>query len=438
MEKTPITTHISKLTHEGRGIAHVDGKATFLFGGLPDEDVTFKYTHKKSNFAEGDVIEVLQASSQRVTPKCAHFSLCGGCSLQHADHALQIAHKQSVLLEQLKHFGNLSPQEILPPLTANIWGYRKKARLGVKFVAKKNTVLVGFRERKSIFLAQLDQCEVLDPRVGHLITPLRELITTLSVYQNIAQIEVAISDAEVALVFRNLKSLTPEDENKLKAFGKQHNVLIYLQPGNAESVYLLSPESRILNPESLLTYTLPDFDLKLQFHPMDFTQVNSEINRKMVKLALELLAPTKDETVLDLFCGLGNFTLPLARFAKQVIGVEGSDKMVERATANAALNNITNTEFYTADLSADFSANNWAKQTYDKILLDPPRTGAEKIIEFIPHWKAKKIVYVSCNPATLARDAGHLVKHGYHLSKAGIIDMFPHTSHVESIAVFEK
>jgi 23S rRNA (uracil1939-C5)-methyltransferase len=426
---------IEKLTHEGRGLTHVKDKATFIFGALPTETVEIIPTRRHRSYDEADASTILTASPERVSPRCPHFSLCGGCSMQHAKHDLQIAHKQSVLLEQLQHFGQIKPQEVLLPLLGPIWGYRKKARLGVKYVAKKNGVLVGFRERKSSFLAQLNTCDVLDPKVGLLLTALQILIAGLSVYNQIAQIEVAIDDERAALVFRNLAPLTAADEAQLCAFADQHQLWIYLQPGNNETVYRLWPNK---NSSELLSYALPDFSLRYEFHPMDFTQVNSEINRKLVSTAMKLLDPQADETILDLFCGLGNFTLPIARFAKQAVGIEGSQAMVERAMHNAKLNQITNTAFYAANLQTDFSKENWAQQTYDKILLDPPRTGAEDIVKFLPAWKAKRIVYVSCNPATRARDAGILVnQHGYQLTKAGIIDMFPHTSHVESIAVFE-
>lgn len=435
MPKLTFTAHIEKLTHEGRGLAHINHKTLFVFGGLATEVVEFDYIRRKKNFDEAEVNKIISAAPQRVNPSCPHFGLCGGCSMQHAHHDLQINHKQAVLLEQLQHFGQVQAKALLPPLTGPIWSYRKKARLGVKYVAKKHTVLVGFRERKSSLLAQLDACMVLDPKVGMLITPLRELIASLTVYNQIAQIEVAVDDQRAALILRNLTKLSTEDEIKVSEFAKAHHLWIYLQPGNADTAYKLYP---IDSPQALLSYALTDFNLKLEFHPLDFTQVNSEINRKLVNLAVALVDPQAHETVLDLFCGLGNFTLPLARRAAAVVGVEGAPKMVQRAQQNAVLNSITNAQFYTTDLQQDLAAAPWAQQSYDKILLDPPRTGAETIMKFLPAWKAKRIVYVSCNPATLARDANILVhQHGYTLTTVGIVDMFPHTSHVESIAQFD-
>jgi 23S rRNA (uracil1939-C5)-methyltransferase len=426
---------ITRLSHEGRGIAQIDGKNTFLFGGLPEEAVLFHYTQKRGRFDEGDVTEVLSASPERTTPGCEHFALCGGCSFQHANHALQLSHKQSVLLEQLEHMAHLKVPQVLAPLTGAIWGYRRKARLGVRYVAKKESVLVGFRERKSPYLAQLNSCKILDPKVGELITPLRELITLLESFDKIAQIEVAVDDTRAALVFRNLVTLSEKDEAKLRAFGEQHTLWIYLQPGNETTVYKIYPK----NDKSLLEYKLSAFNLRFQFHPLDFVQINNEVNQKLVALAITLLDPKPTDTILDLFCGLGNFTLPLATLADKVIGVEGSDKMVERAYSNAKLNAISNVEFYAANLQGDLNPEDpWTNQTFDKILLDPPRTGAAEIVPQLSNWKPQRIVYVSCNPATLARDAALIVALGYTLTQAGIIDMFPHTAHVESIAVFEK
>jgi len=333
----------------------------------------------------------------------------------------------------LAHFGGIQPKEILPPLTVPIWGYRRKARLGVKYVAKKAKVLVGFREKNGRYLADIEQCEVLHPKIGLLLSELQQLIFNLAARQTIPQIEMAMGDEECALVFRHMEILSDADKNQLIHFGQLHQLQIFLQPGGVETIYPLWPE--VPKP---LSYALPDFDLELQFKPSDFTQVNVDINRRMVSYALELLAPTSEERVLDLFCGLGNFTLPLARRCKEVVGVEGDEPMVKRGYENAKLNNIDNVAFYAANLAADFSSAPWARQGFDKILLDPPRTGALEVIQHLPAFGASRIVYVSCNPATLARDAGVLASQGYRLIKAGVMDMFPHTRHVESIAVFEK
>jgi 23S rRNA (uracil1939-C5)-methyltransferase len=426
---------IESLNHEGRGVAHVNGKATFIFNALPGETVEFDYTYSRKKFDCGKATTILSASTDRVTPRCNHFGICGGCSLQHVNVNAQISYKQNILLEQLRHFGAAKPENILPPLTASEYGYRHKARLGVRYVIKKETVLVGFREQQSNYLAQLSDCPVLHSSVGNLITPLRELIARLEAYQDIAQIEVAVAEPAPALVLRNLIELSANDKQILIEFAKQHDIWLYLQPGNADTVSKLYP-----NDEQLfLHYTLPEFNLTYQFHPLDFTQINPSINQKMVPLALSLLELKTTDKVLDLFCGLGNFTLPLAKIANHVVGVEGSEKMVERARMNAAHNAISNVEFFAADLMADCSNQAWAQQYYNKILLDPPRSGAFDILPLIANMKTNTIVYVSCNPATLARDAGELVnKYGYNLISVGVMDMFPHTAHVESIALFKK
>lgn len=423
---------ITKLSHDGRGIAHINGKITFIEGALPDEEVMFMYTQRRSKYDEGRVTEVLTASSMRAEPGCQHYHVCGGCNLQHLQPSDQLALKQAMLLEQLTHFGELSPEEVLPPLTGPLWEYRRKARLGVKYVAKKAAVLVGFREKDSRFLADLTVCEVLHPSVGKKLLLLKQLIAGLEAYQQIPQIEVAIGDNATVLIVRHMVALSTADLGKLTEFAQQQQLQIFLQPGGMETVHPLWPTQ----PDTLY-YELPDFDLKLEFKPTDFTQVNAEINQRMVSYALDLLEVTPTDRVLDLFCGLGNFTLPLARRCKAVVGVEGDAGMVTRGYENARLNAIQNVDFYAADLSRDFSTASWAQQGFDKILLDPPRTGALEVIQHLSAFKARRIVYVSCNPATLARDAGVLAKQGYRLTKAGIMDMFPHTRHVESIAVFE-
>lgn len=430
------TVSITSLSHEGRGIAKLDQKTLFIEGALPEETVSFHYTKRHKNFDEAKVENILVPSLDRQTPFCPHFDRCGGCTFQHASPTLQLAHKQSVLLEQLWHMGKVRPEEVLPPLTGPLQGYRKKARLGVRYVSKKGRVLVGFRERQSAFLAELNECPVLDPRVGQLILPLRDLISSLTVYDKIAQIEVAVDDQRAALVFRNLAPLSAQDEANCREFAKTHQLWLYLQPGNPQTVYRLYPDETV---EPLLSYKLPEFQLEFAFHPMDFTQINSEINSKLVSQALKWLDPTSNDTILDLFCGLGNFTLPIARFAKQVVGVEGSELMVERAQKNAQLNQLQNVEFYAENLQAETLTGAWCHRSYDKILLDPPRTGAKECIKLMGKFCPERIVYVSCNPATLARDAGLLVhEEGYRLIAAGIIDMFPHTQHVESMAVFER
>ena len=349
-------------------------------------------------------------------------------------HDFQIEHKQSVLMEQLTHIGKVKPKSVIPPLTGPIWGYRRKARLGVKYVDKKERLLVGFREKYSPFVADMNSCEVLHPSVGTLIEPLQCLITELSLIKQIPQIEVAIGDEVTALIFRHLADFNDEDLIKLKAFAEQYNVDIYLQSGGLDSVVPLVNT----NP-SQLSYALTEFDVTLNFLPTDFTQVNLEINRAMVPRALELLEVNSEDNVLDLFCGIGNFTLPLARKAASVLGIDGEHGLVERAKQNAALNNINNVEFRAIDLAKDDLSEDFLKSGFNKLLLDPARNGAQEVIEKMNLKTIDRIVYISCNPSTLARDAGILVNDkGFKLEQAGVMDMFPHTTHVESIAVFSR
>lgn len=430
-----IDVTIHSLSHDGRGIATINGKTTFVHGAMTGETVKCKITRQHRRYNEGIATEIKIAAAERVIAPCLHFGVCGGCSMQHMSMASQVQFKQQTLLEQLKHFGKIEPENILPPITGEAWGYRRKARLGVRYVIKKSKLLVGFREKFSNYLADIQQCLVLYPSVGTRITALAELITSLSQYQHIAQIEVAVSDDATALVFRHLTPLPEIDRIKLYEFGKSTGLHIYLQPNPPEAINKLWPE----NNNERLTYALPDYNLILQFHPLDFTQVNREINLLMIKQALQLLAPQSEDTILDLFCGLGNFTLPMARYAQQVIGIEGSDTMVKRAEENAQYNQINNAKFYAANLMEPSEQAPWMQRQYDKILLDPPRSGAKEIIVHFSQFSAQKIVYISCNPATLARDAGELAyTHGYKLKQVGVINMFPHTSHVEAIALFEK
>ncbi|MBI3344618.1 MAG: 23S rRNA (uracil(1939)-C(5))-methyltransferase RlmD [Gammaproteobacteria bacterium] len=432
LSQEPVLAHIESLSHDGRGVAHINGKALFIEGALPGEQVLFTYIKQRKRYDEAKVEKIIKPSPDRVEPRCAHFNVCGGCSLQHLTPAAQIAAKQQVLLDSLKHIGGIEPGVVLAPLTGPSWGYRRRARLGVKFVIKKDKLLIGFREKRSSLLADIERCEVLHPPVGGLLPALCELIAGLEAYNCIPQIEVAAGDEATALVFRNLAELSNTDLIKLQDFGKQQNIQIHLQPAGPESVTLIWPET------AALSYRLPEFNLELFFSPADFVQINADVNRAMISRVIELLQPGAHERVLDLFCGLGNFTLPLARHAARVTGVEGEAKLIQRAQDNAQRNGIHNAEFYAAGLSQDLSGQPWAKQRFDKILLDPPRTGALEIIKQLPAFEAKRIVYVSCNPATLARDARALTENGYTLMSAGVLDMFPHTTHVESIALFEK
>lgn len=427
-------TDITSLSHDGRGIAHVNGKTTFLHGGLPGETVTFTYLKRFGKYDEARVMSVLTAAAERVKPPCAHFGTCGGCSLQHLNHAHQIAHKERVLLEQLQHIGKITPEQVLPPLTGPTTGYRNKARLGVRYVRKKEKMLVGFRELDGRFLADIDHCSVLNPAVGEHLQTLQQFMTSLSIYEHIPQLEIAVSADVAALIFRHLQPFNQEDLEKLRNFGQTHNFYIYLQSGGHATVSLLWPEQK----EQRLTYTLPEQQLTLQFHPSDFTQVNTTINQQMVTQALALLQPQRTDHILDLFCGLGNFTLALAQHSAQATGIEGEATLVAQAKENAELNSIANATFYACDLSKNITAAAFAQQKFDAILLDPPRSGAQEIVQQFSHFAAKKVLYVSCNPATLARDAAELINQGYKLTKAGIMDMFPHTSHVEAMALFEK
>jgi len=430
----PVRAHVEFLDHEGRGVARVQGKVTCIDGALPGEEVRFRYRRIRGRFDEGRVVEVLQASSDRVVPRCPHFGVCGGCTLQHLHPEAQLRAKQARLLETLEHLGGVEPPEVFPPLTGPLWGYRRKARLGVRYVAKKGRLLVGFRERGSRFVADLSRCEVLDPAVGQRLVALQDLIASLEPFDRIPQVEVAVGDQGTALVFRHLVPLPEADREALRSFGAAHGLRVYLQPGGPETVSVLYPET-----EAELSYRLAAWDVDLQFQPTDFAQVNGELNQQMVARALELLGAGPCDRVLDLFCGLGNFTLPLSRSAGQVVGVEGDDGLVGRARQNARRNGIDNVTFHVDDLSRPSATGVWREGAYDRLLLDPPRSGAPQVLAVLAEPYPRRVVYVSCNPATLARDAGELVRtHGYRLAGAGIIDMFPHTAHVESIAVFDR
>ncbi|MEW8507060.1 MAG: 23S rRNA (uracil(1939)-C(5))-methyltransferase RlmD [Candidatus Thiodiazotropha sp.] len=430
----PVETEIESLTHDGKGVAHIDGKATFVVGSLPGERVRFIYTGRRRSYDEGRVVEVLDPSAQRTEPRCGQFGVCGGCSLQHQEPQAQVAGKQQALLDALKHIGRVVSDEILTPLVGeSVWGYRRKARLGVRYVPKKGGTLVGFRERGSSYVADIDRCHILHPRVGDLLPELGALIDQLSIRDQIPQIEMAMGDDDCILIFRMLSPPSEEDLMKLAIFGPRHELAIYLQEGGPETIRALDFEA------TSLSYSLPEFDLRLDFLPSDFTQVNTDINRRMVSRAVSLLELEAGDRVLDLFCGLGNFTLPLARTAGHVTGVEGDSGLVARARDNAMRNAIENVAFYTANLYESLENEPWLLQNFNKVLLDPPRSGAQEVLELLPKLGAERIVYVSCYPGTLARDAGILVhEQGYRLLRAGVMDMFPHTAHVESIALFER
>lgn len=433
MPADPVMACIESLSHDGRGVVHIDGKTTFVDGALPGEEISFVYTARTRKFDEGRVCGIFSASPERVEPRCAHFGMCGGCSLQHQAAERQIFGKQQSLLDSLERIGKVEPRRLLQPLTGPVWGYRNKARLGVKFVKKKGRVLVGFREKRTPYLADIRRCEVLHPSVGERIEALAELIQSLETRERIAQIEVAVGDDAAALVFRNLDPLPAGDSDRLKDWARETGLHIYLQPAGPDSIELLWPEC------SQLSYRLPVYDVELRFLPTDFTQVNPAINQPMITQALSLLEVEVSHRVLDLFCGLGNFTLPLARRADSVTGVEGDAALVQRARDNARRNGIGNACFHAVDLNEDPGAHTWMQQSYDRILLDPPRSGAQEMVRHLGRLRAGRLVYVSCHPGSLARDAGVLVHElGYTLAAVGVMDMFPHTAHVESMALFVR
>ena len=436
MKQQDNPINITNLNHDGRGIAKLDGKTQFILNALPNETVKYAQLRKHKRFDEGIANEIINASPDRIEPKCKHFGMCGGCQLQHMDTQAQLLYKQAVVLEQMKHIGKIEPEQILAPINGDIYGYRNKARLGAKYVEKKQKMLVGFRELNGRFIADLSSCPILTPAVGERLTNIADLINSLSCHNQIPQIEIAAAeDNQCVLIFRNLATLNEDDNSKLKLFGEQFNFTICLQPSNYESIYQVYPEGKTI-PE--LYYTIPEHQIKITFHPADFTQVNQSTNLQMIDKAIELLQLKKSDKVLDLFCGLGNFTLPIARYVKQITGIEGDLKMVQKSGVNATVNNIDNIDFYAQNLFEPEINAPWFNQTYDKLLLDPPRAGAEQICKNINQFAAERIVYISCNSATLARDAGFIVQHGYKLAKLGIINMFPQTAHVETIALFLK
>lgn len=428
----PATVRIEAMSHEGRGIANINGKTVFVFGALQNELVKIQIQKTSRSFDQAITLEVLEAAPERIEAKCEAFEHCGGCSLQHLSNRDQIEFKQNTLQEMMQHAG-VEVLEVIEPLQASSWGYRRKARLGVKYVRKKGRVLVGFRERNSPFLADMSQCEVLIPQVGHHLSRLAELIESLEVRESIPQIEVAADDTNTQLVIRHLVALPDADRDKLTNFARESGLWLQLQSAGPDSIVNLYPDNQSL-------YFLPEAngDIRINFTAVDFVQVNNEINQKMVRQALDFLDLKPEDRVLDLFCGLGNFTLPMASRCQAVIGVEGDETMVKRAKNNALDHQIENTEYYVADLTQIDQDWPWMRQTYDKILLDPPRSGAMEIAEIIKRFKSQTIVYVSCQPSSLVRDSQIICNNGYKLIKLGAMDMFPQTAHVESMAVFQR
>ncbi len=427
----PVTAEVERLSHEGRGVARVDGKIVFIEGALPGEQVVFRHTRRHGQFDEGSVLEVLRASPDRIAPRCAHAERCGGCSLQHQASGAQIAHKQAVLLELLDHQAGVAPAHVLPPVAGPLWGYRRRARLSVRYVHKRQEVLIGFREKGSHFVADIARCETLVAEVGTRLPELRALVAALSCAQDIPQIEVAAGDHDIALLFRHLVPLTEDDVTRLREFAQATGLRVYSQAGGIETL------RRLDGPEAPLRYRVAG--LELEYLPGDFVQVNAAINDTIVPLAIDLLGVDANDHVLDLFCGLGNFTLPLALQAARVGGVEGDAGLVARAAANAHRLGLGNVDFAAANLFTPEGIAAIPAGPWSKVLLDPPRSGAAEVLAAHDFRRVERVCYVSCNPVTLARDAATLVRqHGYRLDAAGVLDMFPHTTHVESIALFAR
>jgi 23S rRNA (uracil1939-C5)-methyltransferase len=437
---------IESLDQEGRRVAHADGKAIFVEGALPGERVRVAGVRNKPSYEIARVTAVQKASASRVVPRCPHFGVCGGCTLQHAHPSLQIAAKQRALEDALARIGRVRAERMLPPIEGPAWGYRFRARLSVRHVAKKGGVLVGFHERKSSYVADMTECHVLPRRISDLLPALRALVAALSIFDRLPQIEVAVGERMedgvlvlvYALLLRILEPLTRADEDQLRAFAQRHGVTFWLQTGGPATVVPFAA------PDAALAYLLPEFSIEMPFAPTDFTQVNSAINRVLVRRALALLDPQPGESVIDYFCGLGNFTLPIARRGARVLGIEGNAGLVQRAEANARHNGLAaRARFAVANLFAATADSVHALGPCDRTLIDPPREGAVELVKSLPARDAptglNRIVYVSCAPGTLARDASILVhERGYRLAAAGVVNMFPHTAHVESFAVFER
>jgi 23S rRNA (uracil1939-C5)-methyltransferase len=427
---------IESIDHEGVGVAHVDGKVTFLDGGVTGERVTFARRRSRGNFDLGTVTAVLRESSQRVTPRCRFHGTCGGCAMQHVDAAAQVAAKQRVLEDNLARIGKVKPEQMLPPVIGPAWRYRNRARLSVHYVAKKGGVLVGFHERKSSFVADTDSCEVLPARISRLIPELREMFTAMTLRDRLPQLELAVGEDVTVFVLRNLEPLPEEDAARLRAFADRHGIQWWLQPKGPDTAHPFHPLEA-----PALDYRLPEFGLRLGFRPTDFTQVNAGVNRVLVKRAFGLLDPRPGERIGDLFCGMGNFSLALATSGADVVGVEGSPGLVARAAQNAQANGLeAHATFLAHDLYTDAEGALRRLGPVDKLLIDPPRDGAMDLCKGLPEaGSPSRIVYVSCSPSTLARDAGVLVNvKGYRLVAAGVVNMFPHTGHVESIALFDR
>jgi 23S rRNA (uracil1939-C5)-methyltransferase len=427
----PLELSITAISSEGRGIAEYNGKKVFVLGALPGETVMAQVYKQQSRYMEATTKTVLKASEKRVEPVCTYFGECGGCQMQHMSVLDQISHKQHELQKMLEHL-DIYPNTWAAPITGPTEGYRYKARIGVRYVPKKGGTLVGFRESHSNKIVEMNNCEVLHPKVGQNISGLKTLIDTLSIKDQLPQIEIAVGGNEVALVFRHLEPFKEDDLLKIQSFCEVKGLSFYCQPKGPDTVHKLWP-----NQDINLSYNLEQFNIKMDFHPLDFTQVNPEMNQKMIAQAIDWLEITAEDNILDLFCGLGNFTLPMAKFAGSAIGVEGEMRMVNKAKANAKNNQINNTDFYMANLFEDFEKAEWLAKKHTKLLLDPPRSGAAEVIAKIEAFDVERILYVSCQTSTFVRDAAQLVQEkGYRLEKIGIMDMFPHTKHVETMGLF--
>jgi len=427
---------IESLDHEARGVTRLVGKTIFVEGALPGEEVEHVSFRRKPSYEIARTVRVLAPSPARVPPRCPHFGVCGGCSMQHLDAQAQVAVKQRLLEDNLRHLGRVVAEELYAPIQGQAWAYRYRARLSVRLVVKKGGVLVGFHERKSSYVADMEQCEILPRHLSEMLLPLRRLVERLSIRERLPQIEVAVGERQTALVLRILEPLAVADETLLREFADHHGVVFYLQPQGPATAYRFHPAAG-----ARLSYLLPDFAIEHFFSPTEFTQVNHAINRVLVRRAVTLLDPRPGEQIADMFCGLGNFTLPIARRGARVLGVEGSAELVRRAGENAAANGLQHlADYRVANLFALTAETLAAFGRFDKMLIDPPREGAVELVKALTADDApRRLVYISCSPATLARDAGILVaEKGYRLRGAGVVNMFPHTSHVESIALFER
>ena len=423
--------HIDSLSHDGRGLARHGGKALFVEGALQGEIVKVQVTEEKRRFVSARTREVIQPSTERCQPVCRHFKQCGGCSLQYWSHEGQLQGKQQIVLDQLRRFADVVPKEVIAPLVSSSYDYRYRCRLSIRW--KKGQLHLGFREKGSQAICTITECPVLVKPLQALPQQLRELLPKLKSREAISHAESFLADNGRGLLLRNIRPIPQDDRQQLIDFAQDNALHLYLQDNNGQVECLHK-----LHEQSWLSYQLPEHRVELEFRPQDFTQVNWPVNREMITRAIDWLQLKSTDRILDLFCGLGNFSLPLARKVACVTGVEGSESSVVRATDNAERNGLSNASFHVADLSAELTSQSWAKQTYDAVLLDPPRTGAQEVIKQMVNILPSKLLYISCNPATLARDAGILTEQGFEMKRLSVMDMFPQTAHVESMALFIK